>query len=97
MMITRKYHPVASFAQALPVEVTVAVNFVQFDSRNPAIRMRAPFNKLRIDRDTFNGAPVVKVIGETSTDLWWEVTLNATDGGELVELIAEMREAVKSL
>jgi hypothetical protein len=41
MMMTRTYHPLAQVPGALPVTVTVAINFVQFDVRNPDISLRA--------------------------------------------------------
>ncbi|MCH5654038.1 MULTISPECIES: hypothetical protein [Pseudomonas] len=97
MMITREYHPVASVPQALPVTVTVAVNFVQFDSRNPSMSMRASFAQVRIESDTFAGQPVWKVTGEASKDQWWHVTLNKEDGPELAGLIAQARTAAHGL
>ncbi|HEX8590633.1 hypothetical protein [Pseudomonas sp.] len=97
MMITREYHPVAQPPGALPVTVSVAINFVQFDVRNPAISLRAPFAQVRIESATFAGNPVCKVTGEASKDQWWQVTLSAEDGAELAGLIAEARTAAHSL
>ncbi|WP_163003679.1 hypothetical protein [Pseudomonas viridiflava] len=97
MMITREYHPVASVPHALPVTVTVAVNFVQFDSRNPDMSMRASFDQVRIESSIFAGQPVLKVTGEASKDQWWQVTLNIEDGSELAGLIAQARTVEHNL
>ncbi len=97
MMITREYRPIALQPGALPVTVTVAINFIQIDSRNPDISMRAPFDKVRIASDSFAGNPVWKVTAEASKDLWWQVTLNEDDGAELAGLIAQARTAAHNL
>lgn len=91
MMTTREYHSVAALRQALPMTVTIAIDFVQFDSRNPDMSMRAPLDKLRIESSAYAGSPVWKVTGEVNKDHWWQVTLNAEDGAELGALIAEAR------
>lgn len=96
-MITREYYAVASIPNALPVTVTVAVNFVQFDSRNPDMSMRASFDQVRIEPSMFAGQQVLKVIGEASRDQWWHVTLNIEDGSELAGLIAQARSVEHSL
>lgn len=95
-MITREYRAVASRPEALPLKVTVAAGFVQFDSRNPDMSMRAPLNQVRIEHSTFAGQPVAKVNGEASPDQWWQVTLTADDGVDLAGVIAEVRSAVQS-
>lgn len=97
MMVTREYHPVASLPNALPVKVTVAAGFVQFDSRNPDMSMRAPLNQLRIESATFAGHPATKVTGEASSDQWWQVTLSVDDGADLAGVIAEVRSALQRL
>ncbi|MDY4299409.1 hypothetical protein SO486_05285 [Pseudomonas salmasensis] len=89
MMTTRKYHPLAQMPDALPVTVTVAINFVQFDVRNPDISLRAPFDRMRIESATFGGKPACKVIAEVSDNHFWQLTLNIDDGAELGGLITE--------
>lgn len=96
-MITREYRAVASLPEALPLKVTVGVGFVQFDSRNPDMSMRAPLNQVRIEYTTFARLPVAKVNGEASTDQWWQVTLTSDDGADLEGVITEVRSAVRSL
>ncbi|MGE8349001.1 MAG: hypothetical protein ACN6P5_00455 [Pseudomonas protegens] len=97
MMITREYHPLAQMAGALPVNVTVAINFVQFDVRNPDVRLRAPFERVRIESATFAGVPVCKVIAEAGDNQWWQLTLTIEDGAELGGLIAQAITAAKNL
>ncbi|MFL6970084.1 hypothetical protein ACJ6X8_28030 [Pseudomonas alvandae] len=97
MMMTREYNPLAQLSGALPVKVTVAINFVQFDVRNPDISLRAPFDRIRIESATFAGAPVCKVIAEASENQWWQLTLNIEDGAELGGLIAQAITAARSL
>lgn len=97
MMMTRKYHPLAQMSGALPVTVTVAINFVQFDVRNPDMSLRAPFDRVRIESATFAGGPVCKVIAEASENQFWQVTLNIEDGAELGGLIAQAITAAHNL
>lgn len=97
MMMTRTYHPLAQAPGALPVTVTVAINFVQFDVRNPDISLRAPFDRVRIESATFGGVAVCKVSGEAGDNQFWQVTLNTEDGAELAGMIAEARTAAQSL
>lgn len=96
-MITREYRPVASLPNALPVKVTVAAGFVQIDSRNPDMSMRAPLNQVRIESASFAGQPASKVNGEASTDQWWQVTLTVDDGADLAGVIAGVQSAVQRL
>lgn len=97
MMITREYTPLAQPSGALPVKVTVAINFVQFDVRNPDVSLRAPFAHVRIEPTTFAGIPACKVIGEASQDQWWQLTLREEDGAELACLMAEAGAAANNL
>ncbi len=97
MMITREYHPLAQPSGALPVNVTVAIDFVQFDVRNPDISLRAPFTQVRVESTTFAGVPAYKVIAEASQNQWWQLTLRVEDGAELAGLIAEARTAAHNL
>lgn len=97
MMMTREYHPLAQMPGALPVTVTVAINFVQFDVRNPDISLRAPFDRVRIESATFDRKPVCKVIAEASDNQFWQLTLNIEDGAELGGLIAEAIKAAHKL
>jgi len=94
MMITREYHPVASHSDSLPVKVTVGVSFVQFDSRNPDMSMRAPFGKIEIQSSTYAGQKVLKVHAGASADHWWQMTLSVDDGAELAGLIAQAGSAL---
>lgn len=97
MMLTRKFNPVAQLSGALPINVTVAINFVQFDVRNPDISLRSPFDQVRIESATFAGGPVCKVIGEASDKQFWHLTLSVDDGAELAGMIAEARTAAHNL
>lgn len=97
MMITREYHPMAQPSGALPVKVTVAINFIQFDVRHPDISLRTPFARVRIESATFAGVPACKVVAEASPDQWWQLTLRVEDGAELAELIAEARTAAHNV